>query len=51
MDEGMVSEAVAAICAVDVADGMEYSFERIDPSARATSTRTGARTCARGTAR
>ena len=31
MDEGMVSEAVAAICAVDVADGMEYSFERIEP--------------------
>lgn len=31
MDEGTVSEAVAAICAVDVADGMEYSFERIEP--------------------
>ena len=31
MDEDTVSEAVAAICAVDVADGMEYSFERIEP--------------------
>ena len=31
MDEGTVSEAVAAICAEDVADGMEYSFERIEP--------------------
>lgn len=26
MDEDTVSEAVAAICAVDVADGMEYSY-------------------------
>lgn len=31
MDEDTVSEAVAAICAVDAADGMEYSFERIEP--------------------
>ena len=31
MDEDTVSEAIAAICAVDVADGMEYSFERIEP--------------------
>ena len=31
MDEDTVSEAVAAICAVDVADGMEYSLERIEP--------------------
>ena len=31
MDEDTVSEAVAAICAVDIADGMEYSFERILP--------------------
>ena len=31
MDEDTVSEAVAAICAVDVADGMEYTFERIEP--------------------
>lgn len=29
MDEDTVSEAVAAICAVDVADGMEYSFARL----------------------
>ena len=45
-NEDTVSEAVAAICAVDVADGMEYSFERIEPIREATSTRTGARTCA-----
>ena len=31
MGEDTVSEAVAAICAVDVADGMEYTFERIEP--------------------
>lgn len=31
MDEDTVSEAIAAICAVDIADGMEYSFERIEP--------------------
>ena len=31
MDEDTVSEAVAAICAVDVADGMEYFLERIEP--------------------
>ena len=31
MDEGTVSEAVAAICTADAGDGMEYSFERIEP--------------------
>lgn len=31
MDEGTVSDAVSSICAVDVGDGMEYSFERIEP--------------------
>lgn len=31
MDESTVSRAVAAICAVDVGDGMEYSFERVEP--------------------
>lgn len=31
MDKGTVSEAVAAICAVDAGDGMEYFFERIEP--------------------
>ena len=31
MDEDTVSETVAAICAVDAADGMEYSLERIEP--------------------
>ena len=31
MDEGTVSKAVAVICAVDAGDGMEYSFERIEP--------------------
>ena len=31
MDESTVSRAVAAICAVDVGDGMEYSFERAEP--------------------
>ena len=46
MDEDTVSEAVAAICAVDAADGMEYPSSGSSPSARATSTRTGARTCA-----
>lgn len=31
MDERTVSEAVCAICAIDVGDGMEFSFERIEP--------------------
>lgn len=31
MDETAVSKAVAAICAVAADDGMEYSFERIEP--------------------
>lgn len=31
MDKGTVSEAIAAICAVDAGDGMEYFFERIEP--------------------
>lgn len=31
MNEGAVSRVVAAICAVDVGDGMEYSFERVEP--------------------
>lgn len=31
MDERTVSEAVRAICAIDVGDGMEFSFERIEP--------------------
>lgn len=42
MDEGTVGEAVAAICAVDAADGMESPSSRSSPSARAMSTRTGA---------
>lgn len=46
MDEGTVGEAVAAICAVDAADSMESPSSGSSPSARATSTRTGARTCA-----
>lgn len=31
MDEATVSRAVAAICAAAADDGMEYSFERIEP--------------------
>lgn len=31
MDEQTVREAVYAICAIDAGDGMEYSFERIEP--------------------
>lgn len=31
MDEGTISKAVAAICAMDVGDGMEYVFERVEP--------------------
>lgn len=31
MDESTVSRAVTAICAADVDDGMEYSFERVEP--------------------
>lgn len=31
MDEKTVTDAVSTICAVDVGDGMEYSFERVEP--------------------
>ncbi len=31
MDEKTVSHAVSTICAVDVGDNMEYSFERVEP--------------------
>ena len=31
MDENTVTKAVLAICEVDVGDGMEYSFDRIEP--------------------
>lgn len=46
MDEGTVGEAVAAICAMDVDDSIESPSSGSSPTARATSTRTGARTCA-----
>nr|WP_239458531.1 nucleotidyl transferase AbiEii/AbiGii toxin family protein [Enorma massiliensis] len=31
MGEGMVSAAISFICSVAVGDGMEYSFERVEP--------------------
>lgn len=31
MDEGTVSAAISSICLVEVGDGMEYSFERLEP--------------------
>ncbi len=31
MDEGTVSRAMSAICCIDAGDGMEYSFERVEP--------------------
>ncbi len=31
MDEGAVSAAISSICSVAVCDGMEYSFERMEP--------------------
>ena len=31
MDEGTVSTAISSICSVAVGDGMEYSFERVEP--------------------
>jgi predicted nucleotidyltransferase component of viral defense system len=31
MDEKTVREAVSAVCAIDVGDDMEYSFERLEP--------------------
>ena len=31
MDEGTVSAAISSICSVAVGDGMEYSFERVEP--------------------
>lgn len=31
MDEGIVTEALQAICSVDAGDGMEYELEKIEP--------------------
>lgn len=31
MDEGTVSAAISSICSVAVGDGMECSFERVEP--------------------
>ena len=31
MSEETVSAAVSSICSVDIGDGMEYSFERVEP--------------------
>jgi len=31
MDEGTVSAVISSICSVAVGDGMEYSFERVEP--------------------
>lgn len=31
MGEGTVSAAISSICSVAVGDGMEYSFERVEP--------------------
>lgn len=51
MDETTVSKAVAAICAVPVSDGMEYSFERIEPIREGDEYANWGRTCAQDTAR
>ena len=31
MDEETLSAAISYICSLDVGDGMEYSFERVEP--------------------
>lgn len=41
MDEGTVSAAISSICSVDVGDGMEYSFERLEPITQPFSKRSG----------